>query len=144
VANQYMIILRGIPGSGKSTEAKAMAKRDPNALVIGRDGIRWFLFGDSAAFGIDEDLVTKVVERLVLTALDQGASVIIDNTNTVWKNVEEFAAIAATYDIPVAVHVVDVGLTEALRRNRNRDRVVPDDVIKRMHAQLEETKDWTL
>lgn len=52
-----VIVLRGLPGSGKSTWAKEWVAGDPdNRVRINRDDIRYASFGKY--WGVDEDYVS--------------------------------------------------------------------------------------
>jgi predicted kinase len=148
-----VILLRGVPGSGKSTWVDAykevLAKYAHYVVVLSRDHIRSRLFGYPDNHGKDEERVSVVFNASYKVYLEQAQkrddmTIIIDNTNCDWTRVEELAALAKEYDIPVEIVLIDTPLEEALRRNANRDRVVPEHVIERMHAELQATKDWTL
>lgn len=74
-------VLIGIPGSGKSTVAKALASQDKGkTVIVSRDAIRLHMFGVVFDPSI-EDEVTKVHNSLVLDALRSGKNVVVDNTN---------------------------------------------------------------
>lgn len=146
-----VIILRGVPGSGKSTwVSNYMFEAKSEVAVISRDDIRADLFGSAAAHGVDENRVTEKFNLLYNEFLGKMKSrnydidLIIDNTNCDWSRVLDLAMPAAMYDIPVKTVLINTDLDEALRRNAARDRVVPEHVIRRMHAQLMETRDWEL
>jgi predicted kinase len=149
-----VIILRGIPGSGKSTWVDNYIEDTMESLavvnVLSRDKIRAEQFGDAnTGFGVDEELVTRLFfeeyENLLKSATGPySRHIIIDNTNIFWDHVLELADLAYEYDIPVETVLIDVGLDEALWRNAGRDRVVPEEVIRGMHTQLEFTKEWSL
>lgn len=152
-----VVILRGVPGSGKSTYiAKYKANSVPWIYVasLGRDDIRKRLFGNESSHGVDEERVTKefMVDfhyyldtfRRYKDRDDIDFVLFIDNTNCDWSRVLDLVEIVKPYDIPVEIVVIDTPLDEALRRNAARDRVVPEHVIHSMYAQLQETKDKTL
>lgn len=132
-----MKFLRGIPASGKSTYAEKWIAEDPdNRVRINRDNIREALFGNAASHA-DEKKVTEVENKMIVQALKAGKSVLSDNTNTnmalLTKAIKFAKANGATKvshkDFPISVE-------EAIRRNANRERVVPEHVIKRMYGRL--------
>lgn len=149
-----VIILRGVPGSGKSTWVDKYDEYLETVgayyrVILSRDNIRAKLFGTAAAHGVDEKAVTDNFNKWYDQYLDEATkrgdmTIIIDNTNCDWGRVLDLAVRAAQFGVKVETVVIDTPLEEALRRNAARDRVVPEDVIRRMHAQLQETKDWTL
>ena len=77
-----MILTRGLPGSGKSTWARAWVAADPSSRVrVNRDDIRYQLYGSYWGEGVDENMVTKVEDAMVKAAVDAGKSVVIDATH---------------------------------------------------------------
>jgi predicted kinase len=149
-----VIILRGVPGSGKSTWVDKYDDYLDTVgsyyrVILSRDSIRAKLFGSEGAHGVDEEAVSVDFNKWYDSYLDEATkrddmTIIIDNTNCDWSRVTLLALRARDFRVPVEIVVIDTSLDEALRRNAARDRVVPEDVIRRMHAQLQETKDWKL
>ena len=60
--NQCMMIVRGLPGSGKSTFAKRWVAQDPeNRVRVSRDDLRYQLYGKYYGLTISqESTVTKI------------------------------------------------------------------------------------
>lgn len=132
-----MTFLRGIPASGKSTYAQQWLAEDPtNRVRINRDDIRQALFGDASSH-VDEKKVTMMENQLIAKALREGKHVMSDNTNVnmnfLPKAIKYAKANGATKinhkDFPISID-------EAIRRNNQRDRVVPEHVIKGMASRL--------
>lgn len=141
-----LIILRGISGSGKSTTANVIRHDKDKCIVVNRDKIRELLFGSEDAFGVDEELVTKIEHHTLASAIGAGYDVVSDNTNIRWEFVRKIARVAVNADpaVDVEIILIDTPLEEAITRNNNRERKVPEHVIRNQHAQLETSKDWTL
>lgn len=137
-----LIILRGISGSGKSTRALELLNSTPNSVIISRDAIRAMLWGTAAAHGVDEKLVTLVQDASVNAACQQGKTIILDNTNVVPKFLDTAIYHVSSWGYEIVVEVIDTPLDEALRRNAARDRVVPEEVVRKQHEQLQQTKEW--
>lgn len=84
-----MIIFSGIPGSGKSTEAKKLQEKlraeGSMAVIINRDDLRTMLFGEDYhkldPVASAESEVSGFERSLIRTALRRGWTVISDNTN---------------------------------------------------------------
>ena len=129
-----LILTRGIPASGKSTFAKAWVLSGKNRVRVNRDDIRMQLFGKE--FGVDEDAVTAVEDAMVEAALKAGNSVIVDDCNIQKRYINRLAAIGHKYNAEVMVKQFDIPLDVALERNAQRDRVVPEKVIRDMHKRL--------
>jgi len=135
-----VIILRGIPGSGKSYKAELLAKAHKaidNSLVI-------ILSTDD--FNTDENGVykfnpeshklclRKYVDFLTTCSTSPGL-VIVDNTNTRLLEAAPYYALAETYGCLRSILTIHCPVDLALARNKHN---VPEDVIKRMYVTLEE------
>lgn len=127
-----MILLVGLPGSGKSTWARAQG-----LTVLSSDEMRLLLSGDetnqsihSKVFGAMRYLLRKRVE------LGAGPT-IIDATNLRRKDRKSWLRFAAKLGAKVEAKYFDVPLEVALERNRGRQRVVPEEVIRTMAARMQ-------
>ncbi len=77
---QELIITKGLPGSGKTTWAKAWVLEDPkNRVRVNRDDIRHML----GPYWVPsrEQLVSKMEESMILHGLIYRYSVVVDATN---------------------------------------------------------------
>jgi predicted kinase len=129
-------ILRGIPASGKSTYAQQWVMEDPqNRVRINRDDIREALTG-SASNHTQEKRVTQLTEELTERALKAGKDVMSDNTNTNTKFLPKTIKMAKRLGADVKHKDFPITVKEALRRNANRERKVPEEVIHRMYNNL--------
>lgn len=141
-----MVILRGIPGSGKSTIAMRWLEEGPNRARINRDEIRQSVFGKD--FNVDETMVSIIEQLTLANLLERRYDVIIDNMNVRWSYVKAYAETAKFYNYGVTIQVVDVPLDVAIQRNYQRfgagGRFVPVDVIERNHKTLESNKHMEL
>lgn len=132
--SQIVYIYRGIPGSGKTTEALKWINQHPSSRArVNRDSIRKEVFGHYVVSNELEPLVTKLELEMFEILLASKKSVCVDDTNIRLKAVKPFLEIAARYDVPVIFKDFDVDLRVALKNNANRDRQVPEEVIKRMY-----------
>lgn len=138
---QELILCRGIPASGKSTWAKAWVQAGESRVRVNRDDLRLMMFGKF--HGVNENLVTKVEDALILKALRAGQSVVVDDTNIKHEYVKRLAAIGHSCNVPVSVKQFDIELDVAIDRNRMRSErggnFVPVDVIERMHQALKDS-----
>jgi predicted kinase len=132
--SQHIKVLRGVQGSGKSTEALKWVRQDPlNRARVNRDDIRLTNFG---SYDIPQELeyaVTKIEHQLIRTLLKAKKSVVIDNVNLRAKYVKEYLLIADEFNVPVLYQDFPVELEVALARNAARERKVPEDVIVKTH-----------
>jgi predicted kinase len=92
-----IIVTRGLPGSGKTTLAKAWVAEEPDRRArVNRDDIRAMLFGKPAGqltHG-DEEVVTRAEESLVRAALKEGRDVIVDAMHLRARYVKRWEKIA--------------------------------------------------
>lgn len=138
-------VLRGISGSGKSTTARTIKENSERCIIINRDSIRAMLFGSEDAYGVDEELVTKVEHHTLDQAIRRGYDVVSDNTNISVAFAQTLINLArfANPDIEVEVVFIDTSLEESIRRNNLRERQVPEHVIRTQYTNIQKTKDWT-
>lgn len=128
---QILFITRGIQGSGKSTFAKKWVREDPlNRARVNRDDIRMGTFNSYVLPPELEHKVTKIEHANIEALLKAGMSVIVDNMNLRPKYIKEYLKIAAKYNAVVLHKDFPVELEDALARNKQRDRVVDEKVIR--------------
>lgn len=141
-----VVILRGIPGSGKSTVAMRWLKEGPKRARINRDDLRMMAFGKE--FGVDEVAITALEHSALNSLLSIGYDVIIDSCNVTFSYVRVFAKIAARYGAEVEIRLIDVDLDVAQGQNIGRylagGRKVPPEVITSMYENLQANKHLTL
>ncbi|MEB3349377.1 MAG: ATP-binding protein [Cyanobacteriota bacterium] len=128
-------LLIGPPASGKSTLAAVLAERT-GAIVLSTDAIRAELFGDAAVQGAWSEIEAVFHQRLK-DAVAAGQPVILDATHSQ----RPFRlAITQALDLPQPVQWIGWWLTTPLEQclawNRQRQRQVPEEVIRRQFAQL--------
>lgn len=125
----------GIPGSGKSTWAKAEVAKDPSNWVrINNDDLRAMMNG--SVWSSDyEKMITDARNYLIRDALKRGKNIIIDNLNLNKRHFDDVCKIAKSINKNVQVLEKDfyIELDEALARNAKREGSarVPDDVVKK-------------
>jgi predicted kinase len=140
-----LLILRGVPGCGKSTFAHQWLKEGERRARVNRDDIRMQFFGKET--GVDENMVTQIEHQQVDMLLKSGYSVVVDDTNIRHAYIKAFVKIASKYGVPVAVKQFDVDLKVAIERNAQRasrgGRDVPTHVIEKMHKSLKSSGQFT-
>lgn len=126
-------MLIGLPGSGKSTWARAQG-----ATVLSSDEMRLLLSGDETNQNI-HGKVFGAMRFLLRNRLELAAGpTIIDATNLRRRDRKPWIQIAQKYGVEVEAVHFDVPLELALERNRQRGRIVPEEVIRIMHANRHE------
>lgn len=136
-----LIIFRGLPGCGKSTEAAALVKREPGRWIrINRDDIRSMIVGPgnhphSGSKVEREEFVRNVKNDLIRLSFKNGYDVIVDDTHLVKMTVEKLHKLCADIgDIKVIEKGINLSIEECIRRDSQRTGFakVGEDIIKRM------------
>jgi len=128
---KILYIIRGLPGSGKSTYAQALSKRlgipfyEADMWFLNRDGE--YLYDRSKIGKAHEWCQSKVYE-----IVQDGDSVIVSNTFTTWKEIEPYVDMAAEYDF----------LVKIIQANGKWKNVhnVPETTIAKMQARFVDNK----
>lgn len=127
-------ILIGIPASGKTTWAKEFVNNNPGWIRVSRDDYRFMLQDKPILSYKLEGMITEMVENTIELALSKKLSVVIDNCHTVHKHIKEISD-KFQYSADIEYKVFDTPLETALERDKNRDRIVGENVINRMYKQ---------
>jgi predicted kinase len=129
-----LILMQGLPGSGKSTRAQELAKQYGNAIRVGRDQLREMLhFGDWSGKkeAITKEAQVAVVDRL----LDNGHVVIVDDTNIQPSRIQFWRDYAKKRGIEIKWERMETPIEECQRRDMLRDKPVGSSVIVAMAMQ---------
>ena len=136
-----IIILKGIPASGKSTWSKDFVKNNPDYIRTNKDEIRIEL-GSKEKPCRNENRVIARRDELIYEALNNGKSVIVDDTNLNPIHEKRIKQIAFEMQqklgnpIDVEIKLFEISLSEAIERDSKREARVGEATIRRMYKQL--------
>jgi predicted kinase len=125
----YMMV--GIVSSGKSSEALNISKQD-NAIIHSSDELRKIMFGDVNEVNKNSELFQELHKRIKLD-LSKGRNVVYDATNISWKRRRAFLNELRKIECKKIAVIVATPYDECVERNKNRERSVPEYVIRRMY-----------
>lgn len=131
-------VLRGLMGSGKTTWCKKFLTENQNFKCSNRDSIRHcisnYTFNDE-----NEKLVTVICQDMIRTIIKEGYNLILDETNlndkTMTKNIEFIKSVCKENEKEADIEIKDfeISLQEAIRRDKERDFSVGEDVIRKAY-----------
>ena len=132
-----LIVMKGLPASGKSTWAKAYVKSHPNTVRINRDDLRLMLYDVQFDPKVEDD-ITAFQEILMGQAFVLNRDIVVDNTNLnpkVMRHLGDWAK-RNIYELEVK-DFTHVSLSECIQRDSKRGaQSVGKKVITRMWRQF--------
>lgn len=145
---KYLMILRGVPGSGKSTYAAKIMERfsslykattckcSADDYFVGKDGV--YRFDASKLFAAHNQCRARALAAM-RTGIDL---VIIDNTNTHIKEMKPYLEIAKEFGYIVRVKVIGENDEDFIKLCILRNvHGVPAESIKRMAERLKQNSE---
>lgn len=133
-----VLLLRGLPASGKSSWAKEVLRDNPGAYKrISKDDLR-AMFDNGKWSGANEKFVLKVRDLLILKSLEAGKHVIVDDTNLHPKHEAHIRELVKLHpdSVEVVVKLFEVDIEECIARDLRRPNPVGERVIRDMYRQF--------
>jgi len=130
-----LVMLIGPPGSGKSSLANYISTNCVDYVRISPDDLRQKLLGN-AADQSNNQMIFAEAYRQIQTNLSIKHNVVFDATNCrLFHRRKAIKSLKQYCDILIGVQM-HTSLDKCLENNFNRDRYVPEEVIKLMHNSL--------
>lgn len=123
-----LYIYRGIPASGKSTEATRFVAQNPGTIRINRDDLRMSMFGKY--WDVDEQAVSMMQQAMMVQAMRKRWDIVSDNTNLRAAYVKPQMVLAQKWGYEVVFKDFPVSLNDAIMRDRAREKSVGEKVIR--------------
>lgn len=122
-----IIVLTGVPASGKSTWAKEYASNHLDTVIVSRDEIR----EATGKYWVPdrENYISEVEEFQIRSAIKNNLNVIIDATNLNSKTVEKWNNLAAELNQKIEFKPFFIDFKTALERDQSRSRQVGKKVL---------------
>lgn len=136
-STKKMVIMAGLPASGKSTYAAATFSRGTYAIVD-CDELKKTIPGYDPKNPAAVHAQSKVMEKeAIYSNMAHGASFVYDTTATDTDKVLALILEAKALGYRVAIHYIKVSLATAIKRNAARERVVPEAIITSKFEKIE-------
>jgi predicted kinase len=140
-----LVLLRGIPGAGKSTWVK---KNGLEKFTLSSDNIRLMLHSpaltpDGFEEVQDDENTWKILNTMLESRMKDGEFVVVDATHTSRKDLVQYKHLLEKYHYRVSVvDFRDVPIEVAKERNSKRTiGKVPDETIDKFYDKLQENPD---
>ena len=130
-----LTLMVGLPASGKSTYATLEALQT-GAILLSSDSIRKELLG-SEADQSNNELIFKTLYDRARTHLSNGRSIIIDATNINMKDRKRTLSNFSNMDIERYCIIMSTPIEICIKRDKERNRTVGEDVIKKFLYRFE-------
>lgn len=126
-------VMVGLPASGKTTYANMLCKENPDIIIHSSDKLREELYGDITTQEHNADIFVELHKR-IKHDLSVGKNVIYDATNISKKRRRAFLSELKNIKCKKICVCMATPYECCLDYNKERNRHVPEDVIKRMYT----------
>jgi predicted kinase len=126
-----LVLAIGLPGSGKSSWFKRH-----NVVPLSSDMLRSLLFDDVREQRFQDLVFSNLRSMLKARLIAKRPMNYVDATNLTPQERQHWIKLAKDYQYEVHAVFFDVPLDVCIERHQRRDRVVPEDVMRRMAAKL--------
>ncbi|HEY3972666.1 MAG TPA: AAA family ATPase [Candidatus Sulfotelmatobacter sp.] len=126
-----VVLAIGLPGSGKSSWFKRHS-----VVPLSSDMVRSLLFDDVREQRFQDLVFSNLRSMLKARLIAKRPMNYVDATNLTPQERQHWIKLAKDYNYEVHAVFFDVPLEVCLDRHQRRDRVVPEDIMRRMAAKL--------
>ncbi len=126
-----VVLAIGLPGSGKSSWFKRH-----NLVPLSSDMMRSLLFDDIREQRFQDLVFSNLRSMLKARLIAKRPMNYVDATNLTPQERHHWIKLAKDYNYEVHAVFFDVPLETCIERHNRRDRVVPEEIMRRMAAKL--------
>ena len=126
-----VVLAIGLPGSGKSSWFKRH-----NVIPLSSDMVRSLLFDDVREQRFQDLVFSNLRSMLKARLIARRPTNYVDATNLTPQERQHWIKLAKDYNYEVHAVFFDVPLDVCIERHQRRDRVVAEDIMRRMAAKL--------
>jgi predicted kinase len=126
-----VVLAIGLPGSGKSSWFKRH-----DVVPLSSDMVRSLLFDDVREQRFQDLVFSNLRSMLKARLIAKRPMNYVDATNLTPQERQHWIKLAKDYQYEVHAVFFDVPVEVCLERHQRRDRVVPEDVMRRMAVKL--------
>jgi predicted kinase len=126
-----VVLAVGLPGSGKSSWFKRH-----NITPLSSDVLRSMLFDDPAEQRFQDLVFSNLRSMLKARLIARRPTNYVDATNLTPQERNNWVKLAKDFGYEAHAVFFDVPLDVCLERHNRRDRIVPEDVMRKMSAKL--------
>jgi tRNA uridine 5-carbamoylmethylation protein Kti12 len=129
-----VLILKGLPGSGKTTWAKEFCEKNKDWVRVNRDDLRRM----RVPYWVtkQENMITEWERACILSALANNLNVIVDATNfneINLDNLKRVIRLGRTDEVAFETKFFDVSLEDCIKNDLKRENSVGEKVIRNMY-----------
>lgn len=125
-----LILICGIPGSGKTTWAKNYISKNPDFVHLSSDAIRAELYGDENIQGNPVEVFT-LMQKKAVESLNAGYNVVYDATSMTRKDRASIISMCPKFT-HIQCNIIWAPIETCIERDSTRERTVGKEVIDRM------------
>jgi len=126
-----VVLAIGLPGSGKSSWFKRH-----NVVPLSSDMVRSLLFDDVREQRFQDLVFSNLRSMLKARLIAKRPMNYVDATNLTPQERQHWIKLAKDYNYEVHAVFFDVPLEVCIERHQRRDRVIPEDIMRRMAAKF--------
>ena len=126
--NLEILVLVGIPASGKSTFRRKFLAENPGFVAVSRDDFRQMTRNVTFEPSI-ESLITQMVNQTITTALQNGKSVLVDATHCKESTLNGYTFFKDMFPVKFSYEFFPIELEEAIKRDSTRGKQSVGEVV---------------